>query len=314
MSLSNYPHIGVLLDMLTYCRPAGSASEQVFIHKYVATLPGAEPDACRNWHVHVGPEDHPVLWSCHTDTVHRRTDAARQTVHVSKQGFVRLSRKAQRHSSCLGADDTAGVFLLREMILAGVAGHYTFHYGEEVGGIGSRDLVATYPAWCQRFQAAIALDRGRCSDVITHQSGGRCCSDDFADSLIAALGLPLVKATGTYTDTAEYADIVPECSNISVGYFGAHSRHEELYLPYLYRLRTALLQLDQTALRFSRDPYSYDADSWHSYCQGILLDWPEESDVIEIPATDGDRSHDPDADAYLDPEYAAVVRALRLVK
>src|SRR5216683_3061735 len=89
-----------LLDMLTYCRPAGSDTESAFIDKYIAPLPGAQADAHGNWHVAVG--DSTVLWSCHTDTVHSKQ--GRQTVHVNdRTGTVGLSRRSRRHSqsSCL---------------------------------------------------------------------------------------------------------------------------------------------------------------------------------------------------------------------
>src|ERR1035437_4917737 len=90
--------LGTLLDMLTYCRPAGSGAESAFIARFIATLPGATCDPFGNWHVVVGTS--PILWSCHTDTVH--DTSGRQTVHVAADGIVGLSRRSRPRSSCLG--------------------------------------------------------------------------------------------------------------------------------------------------------------------------------------------------------------------
>ena len=125
-----------LLDMLTYARPRASESEAQFIARFLAPLPGWSVDAFGNGHVIIG--ESPILWSCHTDTVHRFS--GRQTIHVDPvTSIATLSRRSRkRGASCLGADDTVGVFLCHQMILAGIPGHYIFHYGEESGGIGIR--------------------------------------------------------------------------------------------------------------------------------------------------------------------------------
>jgi hypothetical protein len=260
----------VLLDMLTYCRPCGSDTEQVFVEKYIATLPGASRDTYGNWHVVIGDSD--VMWSCHTDTVHRHD--GRQTVHVGADGIVGLSKRSAKQSACLGADDTAGVFLAWSMVNAGIPGYYIFHYGEEVGGLGSRDLALSLPDDMAHIRFAIALDRGGLADIITHQSGRRTASEAFADSLASHLnshGLTYAPSShGTYTDTFEYADIIPECSNLSVGYAGAHSPRECLDLCHVETLLTALCELDQTSLVCARTPEpetrwtALDSTTWSS--------------------------------------------------
>ena len=206
-----------------------------------------------------------VLWSCHIDTVH---DAGgRQTVSLSAAGVVSLSKKSRKTSSCLGADDTAGIFLLYQMIRRGVPGHYIFHYGEERSGIGSRDLAETLPDFLTQFSCAIALDRRGTKDVITHQRYGRGCSDAFAQSLADGLGGALdyrLSSQGVYTDTAEYIHLIPECTNLSVGYEGAHGRGESLDTRHVFALLEALVKLDQSALVIARDPLDPD-ESWDSF-------------------------------------------------
>jgi hypothetical protein len=259
-----------LLDMLTYRRPMGSPAERKFRNRYLLNLPGAFEDTYGNIHVTVG--DSRCLWSCHTDTVHQHS--GRQRISVDGQ-FARLM-DGQR-SSCLGADDTVGIYLLREMILAGVPGCYVFHYGEERGGIGSRALAKHHGEFlAQNFDMAIALDRRGTRDVITHQSVGRTCSDLFARSLATALndcsGLTYAASSqGVYTDTAEYADLIPECTNLSVGYQFEHTSKEYVDLSHVARLRAALLALDTTALTVARDPKvcdyesAWDRSAWATY-------------------------------------------------
>lgn len=279
--MSTHSNLGTLLEMLTYMRPAGSVAEREFCARFLKPL-GAAQDTAGNWHLRV--DDTPVLWSAHTDTVHRHS--GRQTLDYQK-GSVRVSKRSRkRGSNCLGADDTAGVFLLWAMAQRNVPGYYIWHYGEERGGIGSRALADHYADWLLQFKCAIALDRAHTTDVITQQAGGRCCSDAFARSLADALGLDYKPCTnGIYTDTAEYIDIIPECTNLSVGYEHAHHSSEVLDCSHVLTLLEALCELDTTALVIERDPFAVDP-------RATVLDWD-------------------DRDYYLTAEQAETQRSLR---
>lgn len=275
-----------LLAMLAYARPHGSATEAAFIDRFIAPLPNAYRDDGRNWHVHIGG-DVPILWSCHTDTVHGF--AGWQTLHYDKaHARVALSKRAQlRQGACLGADDTAGVALCIHLILAGIPGHYVFHFGEEVGGIGSRWLAAHHPTWLKGFSCAIALDRRGTGDVITHQ-GSRCCSDAFADSLANALDLFGMTYTscdsGVYTDTAEYTELIGECTNLSVGYEHAHSAQEYLDLDHMDRLAAALCAADYSTLAYTRVPGEVDPEDtrglWSAQYRDYMLHDARDPDLL----------------------------------
>jgi hypothetical protein len=248
--------------MLTYKRPSGSDAERDFVRRYLLPL-GVKPDAAGNLIHRIG--DAPVLWSCHTDTVHRTS--GRQMVRLNGKGVISLARKAP--SNCLGADDTAGVWLLCEMIRAGTPGLYVFHAGEEIGGKGSKHIAENTPELLTGIQYAIALDRKGRTSVITHQ-GARCCSDAFAKSLGDALKLGMKPDdSGLFTDTANYRSLVPECSNLSVGYEQAHSDRETLDTEFLVALRDQLLRLDVETLPVTRDPsvteyktYAWTGGAW----------------------------------------------------
>lgn len=258
-----------LLEMLTYARPAGTRTENKFRNRYIRPL-GAISDAWGNLHVSVPGADVPILWTCHTDTVHGRQ--GRQAVQVRNHwaGLTPSRGKGNPWGTCLGADDTVGVYLCIEMIKARVPGDYIFHYGEEHGGIGSGQFAASRPEWLADHQIAIALDRQGTGDIVTHQHAGRTASDAFAESLGRALSsvnpaLSYAPAHGTYTDTAEYADIIPECSNLSIGYRAQHSGFEQVDLYYLEQLRAALCQFDASGLVVARDPRVHDIETSITY-------------------------------------------------
>ncbi|BCJ91816.1 hypothetical protein IZ6_25510 [Terrihabitans soli] len=171
--------LNLLLEMLQTKRPAGSKAERRFIKRYLKPL-GCSQDGFGNLILRIG--DAPVLWSSHTDTVHREGG----TQHVVLEGVIaRLA--ANSKSNCLGADCTAGVWLMVEMIRAGVEGLYIFHREEECGGRGSRFIATRTPELLDGIKYAIAFDRYGYQSVITHQFD-RCCSDEFGVSLSKALG------------------------------------------------------------------------------------------------------------------------------
>lgn len=239
-----------LLGMLSYCRPAGSKGERDFVAKYLSQFPA--DDAGNRIH-RIG--DAPVLWSCHTDTVHHVS--GRQRVHLSQGGIVSLTQSSA--SSCLGADDTTGVWLMLEMIRESVPGLYIFHAEEEIGGVGSRHIADVTPWLLDGIKCAIALDRRGQDSVVTHQ-GIRCCSDSFAHALARQLGGDFSPdSSGIFTDTANYTGLIPECTNISVGYAGAHSPAETLDTVFLQSLRDTLCSLDIASLPIERNPTERDS-------------------------------------------------------
>ena len=243
------PHIesriNTLLTMLTYKRPARSESEEAFIARYITSL-GTLPDGYGNYWLTIG--DSPILWSSHTDTVHK-TPGMQKVVFGDGIATV-------HNGECLGADCTAGVWLMRQMILAGIPGTYVFHRDEEIGGKGSQYIATKTPDRLRGIDFAIAFDRQGDSDVITHQAYGRTASNEFARSFSAATGLKSLKpcGKGIFTDTANYSHLVSECSNISVGYYDNHRPAEMLDVNFLSCLLSCILTADFRTLACSRDP------------------------------------------------------------
>jgi len=183
--------------------------------------------------------------------------------------------RSYHRSYVLGADDGAGIWLLLELIDAKVPGTYVFHHSEECGGLGSRAMANSEKDWLRQFKRAVAFDRKGTSDIITTQRGGTCCSEGFASALGDALNLhnhTYSTAAGSFTDTANYIDYIPECTNISCGYYNEHTNDEWLDLKHIKALRDAIVLVDWETLPATRDPtpvaYTYGND-------GFAWDYPQ---------------------------------------
>ena len=232
---------------LSLKRGHGSETEAKFVAWLCKQVCPTLIDGGGNIHVELGSSR--TIFTAHTDSVHH------------EEGENKI-RKTLTHwhadGAALGADDGCGIALMLHMIAAGVPGRYIFFRGEECGGIGSGWLAAEMPQLLQRYDRAIAFDRAGLGDVITHQSGGRCCSDVFANALAKALNVNglmyMPDATGVYTDTAEFTKLVPECTNLSVGYDKQHGPQEKLDLLHFLAVADVVTKIDWEALPTSRDP------------------------------------------------------------
>jgi len=168
--------------------------------------------------------------------------------------------------SILGADDKAGVTILLYMIEKNVPGLYCFFFGEEVGCIGS-GLASSDPMF-KDYNRMISFDRRGTNSIITFQSSKRCCSEVFAKSLAKDFnqyGLNMSPDnTGVYTDSAEFTGVIPECTNISVGYYKEHTHDENQDISHLIKLCNASTKVDWESLPTKRDPKLTEYKS-HSY-------------------------------------------------
>ena len=238
-----------LIEMLRYKRPEGSVTQREFCKRFLEPTFG-RPDKHGNY-IHIVGDKPNLCFTAHHDTVHK-DDGMQQLIVMNDVVSVADPKK----SSCLGADCTTGVWLMLNMIEAGIEGVYVVHAAEEIGCKGSRALVADNPPWLSHLDAVISFDRYGDNSVITHQMGMRTASDEFAKSFAAALDLPQLEADtgGSYTDSNEYSGVVSECTNISVGYYGQHGVNETQDLEYLDMLIDHLISADWSKLVFKREP------------------------------------------------------------
>jgi hypothetical protein len=248
-------HVADLWGMLSLARPSRSWSEEEFIERFIAPLCDYS-DKFGNYIARIG--DAPVAWCAHTDSVHRVPGKVDLVWTDSKETVVR-----SKTSSCLGADNAAGCWVLREMILAQRPGLYLFHREEESGCKGSSYIAENDPELLSGIKMAIAFDRRGTKSIITHQMPGRTCSDAFGLSLAKEIGMDHeLDDGGTYTDTASYIDLIGECTNVSVGYASEHSSNERLDVDYLMRLRAAMLDVDVGRIECFRKPGERETRRW----------------------------------------------------
>lgn len=247
-----------LVEMLTYQRQQRSRTEEEFIKKYIDSIPSIKKDAYGNRYKRVGKTD--TSFTSHTDTVHYNSGDGRQEVYVDN-GFAHTGRE-----NILGGDNTGGVWLCINMIKSRVPGLYIFHRDEEHGGLGSRWIAENNEKLFSGINKVISFDRKGYGDVVTRQRGTECCSKEFAKALSKQLGGEYrPDPTGVFTDSANYTRIVPECTNLSIGYFDAHSPNESLDLVFIFWLLNRLKQVDWSSLPVVRNPKpAYTYQSYYS--------------------------------------------------
>lgn len=294
----------LLLEILGMKRPHGGVNETKVALEILTRLPGelevfndlsGEPMA----YVYTTDPDSKTLFVAHLDTVHRE-DGDNPVIYDTLSDWM-----YKDDGTPLGADDGAGVWLLYRMAEARVPGTYLFTVGEERGGVGAKWLADNAGGWLSGFDRAIAFDRKGTSSVITHQAWGRCCSNDFANMLSAELNTTMPNgylfapdSGGIYTDTAEFVEIISECTNISVGYSGEHTALETLDVAYLKSLLAGCLLIDWEGLPAKRDPKEVEPLTWGKWGGDV---WGKQ-ELCDVMAMDDEGIYDW---VYSNPEDAA---------
>lgn len=244
--------VGELLQILSWKRPHNSPAEEQFTHQFIDPL-GVETDSFGNRFLRIGNQ--PTLFSSHLDTVHHSGGYQRLDIFPDEDGLASTIHVHPGDGNCLGADDGTGIWLMLNMIRANRPGLYVFHRAEERGCQGSSHIARNEKPLLNGIRHAVAFDRKGYTSVITHQRGQRTCSDAFAKAMSTALGSPFTPDdTGVYTDTAEYTGLVPECTNLSVGYFNQHGPTESQDILFATNLLRRLLALDFSTIPAERDP------------------------------------------------------------
>lgn len=273
----------MLFDLLSCVAPHPSYDTIVAaIKKYLPKDQKMWTDGAGNLIVKVG-QKYTTMFSCHIDMVFGKrymedakclpkgldlfiaTDQEHAKANFVWGGIITKYEKGVHTytPTTLGADDKAGIFILLSLIRAKIPGLYIFHAGEELGGVGSADIVKRSPTIVKGIERAIAFDRMDYFDIINRQRGGVCCSLTFAKAFANQLNDLIItpnkintkysNAIGSFTDTANYTKLISECTNLSVGYFNQHSSSECLDTLWLEKVLTpALLQIDWEKLPTER--------------------------------------------------------------
>jgi len=248
-------------------------------------------DEFGNLFTKIGESD--VLFTSHLDTA---TSANTFVNHVIENNFIKTDG-----TSILGADDKAGVTIMLYMIENNIPGLYYFFIGEEVGCIGSRKVSAISDK-IKEFESikkVISFDRRGTKSIITFQSGSRCCSDKFGNALSDALNKAdstfefKNDTTGLLTDSIQFRETYPECTNISVGYQNEHTFSEVQDIDFLEKLANACLKVDWNNLPVDRDPsvveysnYGYNWGRYYKDWDNDDFDYPSYKTYDEKPKVD----------------------------
>jgi hypothetical protein len=165
--------------------------------------------------------------------------------------------------------------VLLYMIEKKIPGLYYFFIGEERGGIGSNKVASVFDSveHLRGVKRCVSFDRRNYYSVITEQLGMQCCSDEFASALAKELNKSgmnySLDPTGIYTDSANFIDQIPECTNISVGYFSEHTVSERQNIDFLEKLAKASVKVNWESLPTAKK-IGFDDDILMKY--GSFLD------------------------------------------
>jgi hypothetical protein len=243
---------------------------------------GIQKDEFGNYFLKIGESK--TMFTCHLDSATGRFMKVKHV--INSEIFIETNGK-----SVLSADDKSGMLIMLRMIEKKIPGLYYFFLGEESGCQGSSWLKRNKKELLKQYNKCVSFDRRGYGSVISRQMGRKCTSSEFAEELskqynehfdfakfndkYVELGLELDEftfkpdPTGIYTDSAQFIGIIPECTNISVGYFNEHSGHEYQNILYLDLLVDATMKIDWENLPFGEvkeeKPYSYydDEDEFH---------------------------------------------------
>src|SRR5574344_14074 len=213
-------------------------------YELIDMLPNMQKDMFGNYYKIICNNPN-YMFCCHLDTYGNKGDKIKKT-YYNIRGDMFISTDG---NTILGADDKAGVSILISMIENGIEGVYYFFVGEEKGCIGSYNVSLFYDLinHLKPVCYCISFDKDDTTSVVTTQLGKSCCSDMFANSLMDAFSnynIYLEKDDGICCDSAMFMNHIPECTNISVGYFNNHTNNEYQNMTYLNKLNNACLNID----------------------------------------------------------------------
>ena len=215
-------------------------------------------DEYGNYYTKIG--DSKSLFVCHLDTV------SKQKLKINKITYKKDGKEFVKTDgfTILGADDKTGVTILLNMIDEKVPGTYYFFIGEEVDYVGSGLIYKEKGEFLSNFDRCVSFDRKGYGSIINRQKGEYCCSNEFVSALSTQFKKYGMKFKsdkfGVGTDSALFMGIIPECTNLSVGYFNEHTYREEQDMDYLVELAEVSTKIDWENLPTIRKPLPFDTE------------------------------------------------------
>jgi len=256
----NKKEIKFLWNRLTdFTHTYGQEDEVIEIINNIINIP-FKKDEYGNYYITIG-ENSKSLFVAHMD------NAVKQKLKVTKVPFIEDNRHfiGTDGFTILGADDKTGIVILINMIDNNIPGTYYFFIGEEVGLVGSLLYHKDKSTIFSNFDKCVTFDRKGYGSIINRMKGMYCCSDEFVNSLSKEFyknGM-VYKADpyGVGTDSASFMGMIPECTNLSVGYFNEHTYNEEQDMDYMLELADVATKIDWENLTIAREIVNYDSES-----------------------------------------------------
>lgn len=214
---------------------------------------GMKMDDHGNYYIKVGNSK--TMFCGHLDTY---CYEFRRVFHVIDGDIIKTDG-----TTTLGGDDKAGITIMIKMIEAKVPGLYYFFRGEEgvtspSGTWGSKQALSSYKDFFKDYDRCIAFDRKGNNSIITQQLYTECCSDEFATKLKEELNKTGLNydddPTGMWSDSGVFMELIPECTNLSVGYKNEHTFNETQDIAHLKKLVDVCINIDWEKLPVKRDP------------------------------------------------------------
>ena len=236
----------------------------------------------------------PIALVAHLDTVFK---VPPQDIYYDKAKNVMWSPDG------LGADDRAGVYAIVQILKAGFRPTVVFTTDEELGCIGSNDLIGKMPKAPTELKYIIQLDRRGSNDCVFYD----CFNPDFNK---------YVEKFGFVTNFGSFSDISLLCPmwgvagvNLSIGYYNEHSVSEILNIGQMFdtikKVKNMLIFSDDAdnfkyISKYYPKPKSVDlaygwgyvdddewlseASSLHRWCQGCgYLDYEYNMLPVKMP-------------------------------
>lgn len=210
-------------------------------------------DKFGNYFINIGVSK--TMFCGHLDTYSKKYE---KVYHIIEGDII-----STNGTTVLGGDDKAGITIMLKMIENNIPGLYYFFRGEEgvtspTGTWGSKQALKEYKDIFKSYERCIAFDRRGFKSIISKQMYTQCCSDEFVNSLsleFKKTGMDYIDdKTGMWCDSGVFMELIPECTNISVGYLSEHTFNETQDIKHLEELCNACIKINWEELPVKRDP------------------------------------------------------------
>jgi len=171
-----------------------------------------------------------ILLSAHLDVV--ASDIDPNSNIINQNGVLK------REHGILGADDRAGISIIINILNELSAREFkgtlkiAFTVEEEIGRFGAENIDKDF---FSDIDFAISLDRRNSSDIVTHSSSQRYCSEEFGMMLqefsrkrFGSNGYRCVR--GGISDLTVWSAMGIESVNLSIGFYNEHTSDEYLII------------------------------------------------------------------------------------